>query len=84
MGAKRKKHKPSYKAPKRRIEELEPPLLVFVSSLIDKMKEERDLADRAIRSIPLTRPWLFEYTPASSQPVRDSYLTKYASATSLF
>jgi hypothetical protein len=76
MGAKRKKHKPSYKAPKRRIEELEPPLLVFVSSLIDKMKEERDVADRAIRSIPLTRPWLFEYTPASSQPVRDSYLTK--------
>lgn len=59
-----------------RTSQAEDPLLVFVSSLIDKMRDERDAVDRAIHSIPITRPWLFEHTPASSQEVEESYLSK--------
>ena len=74
----RSKHKSS--APKNRPNNSptlgETPLLVFVSSLIDKMRRERDAVDRAVRSIPITQPWLFENTPASSQEVEESYLSK--------
>jgi hypothetical protein len=84
MGGKRKKHTPTYKPknkpkdnpPQKPIEPSEPPLIVFISSLIDKMMSERDTVDRAIRSIPIIRPWRFERTPASSQPVEESYLSK--------
>lgn len=54
----------------------EPDLVVFVSSRIDRLREERDAVVRAIRSIHLTRDWAFEYTPASSQTVEESYLSK--------
>ena len=54
----------------------EPPLLVFVSSVIRDMEEERQAVDRAVRSIPITRPWRFEATPASTQDVVESYLSK--------
>src|SRR5947199_9310474 len=84
MGGKRKKHKPKYR-PKRDpkeapqsppIQQSEPPLVVFISSLIDKMMSERDAVDRAVISIPITRRWRFEYATASSQPLEDSYLSK--------
>ena len=51
-------------------------LVLFVSSLIDKMREQRDAAVDAIRSIPITRDWAFEYAPASSEGVEESYLSK--------
>lgn len=86
MGGKKRKHKPSYKPakpqkPKKELmktssEPAESPLLVFVSSLIDKMREERDAVHDAILSIPIARPWLFEYTPASSQETEEAYLSK--------
>lgn len=84
MGGKRKNHKPKYKpksSPKELpaiplIQQSEPPLVVFISSLIDKMISEREAVDRAIRSIPITGSWRFECTPASSQPLDESYLSK--------
>jgi uncharacterized protein DUF4062 len=84
VAAKRKKHRPRYKPkdePKGRtsqqtIHRSEPPLIVFISSVIDKMMSERDAVDRAIRSIPISGTWRFECTPASSQPLEESYLSK--------
>jgi uncharacterized protein DUF4062 len=89
MAGKRRKHKPKYKPkekPKVRQPEKavqppqpafsEPPLIVFVSSLIDKMRNERAAVEQAVRSIPITRTWKFEDTPASSQPLEESYLSK--------
>ena len=75
MGGKRKKHKPTYKPVKRRVEPSEPPLLVFISSR-GSMTEERKLVHSTIKSIPITRPWSFEYTSASSQAIEDSYLSE--------
>jgi hypothetical protein len=40
------------------------------------MEEEREAADRAIRSIDFSRPWRFESAPASSQTLEESYLSK--------
>jgi len=54
----------------------EPPLLVFVSSVICGMEKERQVVDQAVQSIPLTRPWRFEATPASTEGVVESYLSK--------
>src|SRR5438105_420328 len=84
MGGKRKKHKPTYRPkPKPRprptepvAEYSEPALVVFVSSLIDKMPKEREAIQKVIDSVPITRSWKFEDTPASSQPVQDAYLSK--------
>jgi len=54
-------------------------LMVFVSSVMDKRVEdleaERKCAVATITAIPLTRAWAFEYSPASAQPLTDSYLT---------
>ncbi len=55
---------------------MENPLLVFISSVISGMAAERRAAQAAIRAIPLTRPWLFEFTSASALPLADSYLSK--------
>lgn len=82
MGGKRKKHKPTYKPkntpenkqPERPIQRSESSLMVFISSKIGTMMSERDAADRAIKPIPITGSWRFEYTPASSQSLEDSYL----------
>jgi Domain of unknown function (DUF4062) len=83
MAGKRKKHKPKYK-PKHQpspnstelsVEQSETPLVVFVSSQIDKMREDRDAVRRAIASIPATRPWQFDYAPVSSQELEESYLS---------
>lgn len=53
---------------------MENPLVVFVSSMIGELREERRAVKEAIESIPLTRPWIFEYTPASTDRLEDSYL----------
>lgn len=54
----------------------EAPLVVFISSVMHCMEEERQAADRAIRSITFSRPWRFESAPASSQCLEESYLSK--------
>ena len=55
---------------------MENPLIVFVSSIIAGLEAERHAVQAAIQAIPLTRPWLFEFSPASSQPLDESYLSK--------
>jgi len=55
---------------------MEEKLLVFVSSLIGELLEERKAVREALEAIPLTRPWVFEYTPASADPLESSYLDK--------
>jgi formylglycine-generating enzyme required for sulfatase activity len=55
---------------------VENPLLVFVSSAIAGMEAERRAVVAAVEAIPLTRPWAFEFTPASSLPLEESYLSK--------
>ncbi|MCX6030886.1 MAG: SUMF1/EgtB/PvdO family nonheme iron enzyme [Chloroflexi bacterium] len=55
---------------------MEQPLTVFISSVISGMEAERAAARAAIQTIPLTRPWLFEFSPASSLPLDESYLGK--------
>ncbi|RLC82185.1 MAG: hypothetical protein DRI61_02775 [Chloroflexi bacterium] len=55
---------------------MENPLLVFVSSLIGELFEERKAVKEALKAIPLTRAWVFEYTPASADLLETSYLDK--------
>ena len=55
---------------------MENPLLVFISSVIAGMRAEREAAEAAIRAIPLSRPWVFEHSPASALPLAESYLRK--------
>jgi hypothetical protein len=59
-------------------------LLVFVSSIMDRRREdlfpERDAAKEATQSLGLTTPWRFEDSPASSLRVDYSYLNKVAEA----
>jgi len=55
---------------------MEERLLVFVSSSIKEFTAERFVVKEAIESIPLTQPWVFEYTTASSDPLVESYLGK--------
>ena len=56
----------------------EPPLLVFVSSVmkIEDLQAEREACRAAIDSIPLARSWLFEFSPASTDPPGKTYLQK--------
>ena len=54
---------------------MENPLLVFVSSAIRGLAAERQAAKTAVEAIPLSRPWVFEFTPASSLPLDESYLS---------
>lgn len=58
------------------IEATENPLLVFISSAQEEFREERKLCADAIRSLVLTRPWVFEYAPASADALEDSYLKR--------
>ena len=55
---------------------MENPLAVFISSVISGMAAERQAAQAAIQAIPLTRPWLFEFSSASALPLAESYLSK--------
>jgi hypothetical protein len=76
VGRRQNKKKPTYKPKKPKVESSEPPLLVFVSSVMNKLKEERDTIYHTIHSMQLARPWVFEYTPASSQSSVEIYLSK--------
>ena len=51
-------------------------LMVFISSLIRELANERHTANEALEAIPVTRSWVFEYTPASADPLEESYLSK--------
>ena len=53
---------------------MENPLHVFISSVISGMEAERRAVKAAAEAIPLTRPWLFEFSSASSLPLEESYL----------
>jgi hypothetical protein len=55
---------------------MENALLVFISSVIAGMAAERQASQAAIRALPLSRPWLFEFSPASSLPLAESYLSQ--------
>ena len=56
-------------------------LLVFISSQMDaEMKCAREIAVEAIESVEFGRPWAFEFSPASSESVDDSYLQKVREA----
>ena len=48
-------------------------LVVFISSVIDDTKEEREAVGRAIDSISLADPWRFETATASPKNVVESY-----------
>jgi len=59
-------------------------LVMFVSSVMKKDVEDlqwaRDVVVSVVGNTPFLRPWLFEYTPASSQDVSSSYLSKVREA----
>ena len=55
---------------------MERQLLIFISSLISELYNERESIKKTLESIPLTQPWLFEYSPASTSPLEESYLEK--------
>jgi hypothetical protein len=55
---------------------VEPPLQVFVSSLIAELSSERQILRQAITGLGITKPWIFEFTPATAQPLKKSYLDK--------
>ena len=56
-------------------------LLVFISSRMStEMKRAREIAVEAIESVEFGRPWAFEFSPASSESVDDSYLRKVREA----
>ena len=56
-------------------------LLVFISSVMsDELNHARQVAEQAVRAFPITRPWAFESTPASSEPPADGYLRKVEEA----
>jgi Sec-independent protein translocase protein TatA len=58
------------------IEPSEHSLVVFVSSMISELSNERKAIRQAIQQIPLTKPWLFEFTPPSPEKLDESYLNK--------
>jgi hypothetical protein len=96
LAGKRRKHKPKYRPkdkPRVRQPELvvqptqpafsEPPRIVFVSSLIDKMRNERAAVEHAVRSIPITQTWKFEDTPPHLNHWKNLTFRKYERVTSL-
>lgn len=50
-------------------------LLVFISSAIEELREERKAVREAIEALPLVRPWLFEETPPAPE-LEGSFLQK--------
>ena len=53
----------------------EPDLLVFISSVMDdELNKARCIVQKVFFEFPITRPWAFEYTPASSTSPEDEYL----------
>jgi GNAT superfamily N-acetyltransferase len=43
---------------------------------VEDLQAERDACVSAIEALPLTRPWAFEYSNASADPVKQTYLDK--------
>jgi hypothetical protein len=59
----------------------ERPLLAFVSSVVDeKLEWARMETVRTLDRVPFLAPWAFEFTPASSEPLDESYLRKVGEA----
>lgn len=53
----------------------ETPLLAFISSVMDDdLQPYRDSVVEDLNSSRFLQPWAFEYTPASSEPLDESYL----------
>lgn len=60
-----------------RVQRSEPPLNVFISSVMrPALQWARDTVKDVLEASPSFVTWAFEYTPASSEPPRDSYLSK--------
>ena len=58
-----------------KIRPAERPLLAFISSVMDDdLRQFRESAEECLRKSNCFSPWAFEYTPASSEPLDDSYL----------
>ena len=56
-------------------------LLVFISSVMDdELTPARNSATATIKEMDFSRPWAFEYTPASSEAASDAYLRKVEEA----
>lgn len=55
---------------------MEPSLNIFISSIIDAFQVERQALKSMLEAIPFNRTWLFEYTPASSEQLQESYLQR--------
>ena len=55
---------------------VEPPLLVFVSSCIEELSAERQVLRQTIAGLGITRPWIFEFTPATAQRLEESCLDR--------
>lgn len=62
----------------------ERPLVVFVSSVMNPEVEDlqwaRDVAHDVVGNAPFLVPWMFEYTPASSEELDTGYLRKVREA----
>jgi len=62
----------------------ESPLVIFISSVMSRTVEDlqwaRDATRGVVGSTPLLVPWMFEYTPASSEGLSDGYLRKVREA----
>jgi hypothetical protein len=70
--------------PQPRLRPGEPPLVVFVSSVMDEeMGQPRQDAVLALEAPQFLAPWAFEFAPASPEPADWSYLTKAAAADAL-
>jgi hypothetical protein len=54
----------------------EPPFLVFISSLVEGLSHERQILRNTLTALGITKPWVFELTPASGQPLSKTYLEK--------
>ena len=50
------------------------PLKVFVSSIVPGLSAERQVLRQAITGLGITKSWIFESTPASTQLLETSYL----------
>ena len=56
-------------------------LLVFISSRMNpEMEPARKIAVETINKVEFGRPWAFEFTPASSESAKDTYLRKVREA----
>lgn len=49
------------------------PITIFVSSTMVELSQERSAIKQAVESIPIARAWLFEQSPASSEPIHETY-----------